>query len=64
MKYYLIIFALLFSGLDAVASSLPHTYRQFTADGGKRKKDGSYKKKKHVLKKLIQGKRYCDCPKN
>jgi hypothetical protein len=29
----------------------------------KKKKNGKYKKKKHWLKKMIQGKNYCDCPK-
>jgi hypothetical protein len=30
----------------------------------RRNKQGQYKVKKHRLKKLIQGKRYCDCPKH
>ncbi len=27
-------------------------------------KNGRYKKKSHWFKKLIMGKRYCDCPKH
>lgn len=31
---------------------------------GKKNKNGRYKKRKHLLKKLWMGKRYCDCPKH
>lgn len=31
---------------------------------GKKNKNGRYKKRKHRLKKLLMGKRYCDCPKH
>ncbi|MCP9766790.1 hypothetical protein EGI22_02645 [Lacihabitans sp. LS3-19] len=33
-------------------------------DKPRKNKQGRYKVKKHRLKKLIQGKRYCDCPKH
>ncbi|MCP9748192.1 hypothetical protein [Lacihabitans sp. CS3-21] len=64
MKYSILLSVFLFFSFDAMASvDNPKTQTE-DFDGRKRKKDGSYKKKNHTLKKLIQGKRYCDCPKH
>lgn len=64
MKYGILLSVFLFFSLDAIASVDNHKTQTEEFDGRKRKKDGSYKKKNHTLKKLIQGKRYCDCPKH
>lgn len=64
MKYSILLSVFLFFGLDSMASVVNHKSQTEEFDGRKRKKDGSYKKKNHTLKKLIQGKRYCDCPKH
>lgn len=64
MKYSILLSVYLIFGLDSMASVVNHKTQTEEFDGRKRKKDGSYKKKNHTLKKLIQGKRYCDCPKH
>ena len=64
MKYIILLTLFLFFSLDSMASVVNHKSQTEEFDGRKRKKDGSYKKKNHTLKKLIQGKRYCDCPKH
>lgn len=64
MKYGIILFLLTFVGFESIASESNEKTHFEQQDGRKRKKDGSYKKKNHTLKKLIQGKRYCDCPKH
>jgi len=64
MKLKLIILLLLFFGIEN--STFPKS--NFSPEENQRierkRKNGQYKKKKHLLKKLIMGKRYCDCPKN
>jgi len=64
MKYVILLTLFLFFSLDSMASVVNPKTQTEEFDGRKRKKDGSYKKKNHTLKKLIQGKRYCDCPKH
>jgi len=64
MKYLLIFLTLVFFTPETIAAKSTSNEGIELNDGGKRKKDGSYRKKKHLLKKLIQGKRYCDCPKH
>ena len=64
MKYALIVLSLIFLSPDSWAKVAKENTKLEEFDGRKRKKDGSYKKKNHTLKKLIQGKRYCDCPKH
>lgn len=64
MKYALIVLSLIFLSPDAWAKVVNQNAKLVEFDGRKRKKDGRYKKKNYTLKKLIQGKRYCDCPKH
>lgn len=64
MKYAFIVLSLIFLSPDSWAKVQQQNTILEKFDGRKRKKDGSYRKKNHTLKKLIQGKRYCDCPKH
>jgi hypothetical protein len=64
MKYSILLSVFLFFSLDSMAAVVNHKTQTEEFDGRKRKKDGSYRKKNHTLKKIIQGKRYCDCPKH
>ncbi|HLO42751.1 MAG TPA: hypothetical protein VK175_00385 [Leadbetterella sp.] len=64
MKYSILLSVFLFFGFSSMATVVNYETQTEEFDGRRRKKDGSYKKKNHTLKKLIQGKRYCDCPKH
>jgi hypothetical protein len=55
-----IIILLLLSQVPMEAFSA-EVVKMETLDKGK---NGRYKKKSHWFKKLIMGKRYCDCPKH
>ena len=64
MKIKLIVFLLIFIVFDTYAKESYSKSNYEQKEIKKRKKNGSYRKKKHLFKKLIQGKRYCDCPKH
>lgn len=64
MKIKLIAFLLFISVFDTYANQNISKSNYEQKEIKKRKKNGSYKKKNHFFKKLIQGKRYCDCPKH
>ena len=55
-----IIVLLLLSQIPSEAFSKTPISSEQTDKG----KNGRYKKKSHWFKKLIMGKRYCDCPKH
>ncbi len=55
-----IIILLLFSQVPAETFAKPLEPTEQKDKG----KNGRYKKKSHWFKKLIMGKRYCDCPKH
>ena len=64
MKYALILLSLIFLRPDSWAKAVNQRTKLEEFEGRKRKKDGRYRKKNYTFKKLILGKRYCDCPKH
>lgn len=59
-----LLFTVLFSasGLESFAAA-PAAKTEIN-QGGKRKKNGQYKKKNGFFKRLFKGKNACDCPKH
>lgn len=64
MKFKIILIFLLAFPIENFATDFFQNTNSEITDKGRRNKNGQYRTKKHRLKKLIQGKRYCDCPKH
>jgi hypothetical protein len=64
MNFKIIFFLILLIPTENFAKDNIKAERIQKVEKPRRNKQGQYKAKKHRLKKLIQGKRYCDCPKH
>lgn len=64
MNFKLILFLILLLPIDNFANENINAESIIKVEKPRKNKQGRYKVKKHRLKKLIQGKRYCDCPKH
>lgn len=60
----ILILLIIFSFGTQYESFGAHKNSKESSQIGKRKKNGSYKKRKGIFKRIFKGKNACDCPKH